>query len=127
MDIPKIKKMVAEAYAPNEDDNVIPKFFTQFVFTENAGILIRIPFSECGSTPPPLLNLIWRVALEAVPGLKRSEGEIRQEILAFYEGNTDSLEGAGGKYLVRASAVQISEDRGGTIRAVTECQIMVAK
>jgi len=85
MDITALKKIVSEAYAITDSASAIPRFSTQFTFTDK-GLLIRIPIYEGQPPPKPLVGLICHVITTALPRLKKKPEELLHDLLAAAEG-----------------------------------------
>lgn len=60
MDITALKNIVSDAYAIADSATAIPRFSTQFTFTDKE-LLVRIPIYECQPPPRPLVGLICHV------------------------------------------------------------------
>ena len=120
MDIKALKKIVAEAYAIKDSDEVMPRFSTQFTFTQKE-ILVRIPIHEGQSPKRELLGLICGVINTALPDRKIKQEDLQQDLLAAAFGaklGNEQLD-------IRAVFMSTAYSGRRTDDAVTECQILI--
>lgn len=119
MNIPTLKKLVSEAYIIADGDMTIPKFATQFTFSDvKKQILIRIPVYE-DALSGFLFSLIFRVTTSALPHIKLKPEELRQKLIAALEGKVipgDELD-------IRA----VIQTTGKTAHAITETRILITE
>jgi len=120
MDITALKKIVSDAYAITDTADTIPKFSTQFTFTDKE-LLIRIPIYECQPPPRPLVGLICRVISTALPHLKKKPEDLQQELLAAAEGKRM----LGAELDIRGVVISTSVSGGSSAHAVTECRVLI--
>lgn len=120
MDISTLKKIVADAYAITDSSSAIPKFSTQFQFTEKE-LLVRIPIYECQMPPLPLVGLICHVINTALPQLKKQPEDLRQDLLAAAEGKHMP----GHELDIRGIVQSTTVSGGSPAHAVTECNILI--
>ena len=120
MDIPALKKAVSDAYAVTGSATTIPRFSTQFTFTEKE-LLVRIPICECQPPPKPLVGLICQIINTALPHLKKEPDDLQQDL----------MEAAAGKQMpgrevdIRGVVMSTAISGGEPAHAVTECRILV--
>lgn len=120
MDITKLKKIVLDGYAVTEGAVVIPRFSTQFTFTDT-GVFVRIPIYECQPPPRPLLVLVCQVVNAALPHLKKKPEDLELDLLAAVEGK--HIPGA--ELDILGFAMSTSVDGGSPAHAVTACHICI--
>ena len=80
MEMTKLKKMVADAYAISDKDRKIPKYSTQFSFDETKSELrIYIPVYE-HPLPDELFSLVLQVINSAFPNEKKKPESLRDDL-----------------------------------------------
>ncbi|HEY1661695.1 MAG TPA: hypothetical protein VGI03_04690 [Verrucomicrobiae bacterium] len=120
MNITALKKIVSDAYAVTNSATVIPRFSTQFTFTDKE-LLIRIPIYECQPPPKALIGLINQVISTALPHLKKKPNELEQLLLAAAEGNQVT----GAEVEIRGVVMSTSVSGGTPVHSVTECRVLI--
>lgn len=120
MDITALKKIVSDAYAIKDSTTAIPRFSTQFTFTDKE-LLVRIPIYECQPPPRPLVGLICHVINTAMPHLKKKPEDLQQDLLAAAKGDQIS----GSELDIRGVVMSTSASGGKPAHAVTECRILI--
>ena|ERR1039457_6540825 len=114
MNIQEIKTIVASAYVPSDQDDSIPKYSTQFSFSER-GVIIRIPIYEYRKMPPELLSLICLVVSKVNPNIK-GEQTVKDMLILAATGGQESDVG----FIVKGLVEETSSARG-TACAVSAC------
>jgi hypothetical protein len=122
MNIDALKKIVVEAYSVSGAATTIPRFSTQFTFTDTQ-VLVRIPIYECQPPSHPLVALIAQIVSTALPHLKKTPESLEQDILAAAEGK----ELPGRELDIRGIVVSTSVSGGRPVHAVTECRILLQR
>lgn len=120
MDIEGIKKIVSDAYAVADNATQIPKYSTQFIFSDEE-ILVRIPIFECQPPPRPLVALIVRVINAALPQAKKKPEGLEQDLLTAAEGKQIRVSELDVFGVVESTVVSESK----TVHAVTECRVRI--
>ena len=120
MNITTLKKIVSDAYAITDSTTVIPRFSTQFTFTDKE-LLIRIPIYECQPPPRQLTALIGLVISTALPHFKKKPEALEQDLLAAAEG----MHMPGAELDIRGISMSTSISGGSAVHAVTECQVRI--
>lgn len=119
MDLLKIKKMVADAYALLDTDTTIPRFATQFTFADGQ-ILIRIPIYE-HPLPRQLLLLVLAVVKHVVPERSTNEEDLRNDLERVAAG--ENL--PGDQFSMERIGQSTTADGGPTAHAVNEIRILL--
>jgi hypothetical protein len=120
MNIPELIKLVSDVYVEKDGEVTIPKFATQFTFTEYE-LFIRMPIYEF-PPPRPLVELICRVINAALPHLKKNRKFLEDSLQAAAVGKTTA---SNGRELI-ISGRGTSADRSGHA-IVTEINIRLRK
>jgi hypothetical protein len=120
MDITALKNIVSDAYAITDSATAIPRFSTQFTFTDKE-LLVRIPIYECQPPPRPLVGLICHVISTALPHLKMKPDDLTQELMAAAEGK----EMPGRELDIRGIVMSTSVSGGSPAHTVTECRVLI--
>jgi hypothetical protein len=117
MDILALRKIVSDACVVTDNDMTIPKFATQFTFSESKRqVLIRIPAYE-DALSGSLFGLIFHIIKTAIPHVKLKKEELRQRLMAALEGKAipgDELDIRG-----------IIQNTGSVAHAIIESRILI--
>lgn len=122
MDIAALKKIVSDAYAVTDSATAIPRFSTQFTFTDKE-LLVRIPIYECQPPPRPLVGLICHVVNTALPHLKKKPEDLEQDLFAAAEGK----QMPGSELDIRGVVMSTSVSGDTAAYVVTECRVLIRK
>lgn len=120
MDITALKRIVSDAYAITDSATAVPRFSTQFTFTDKE-LLVRIPIYECQPPPRPLVGLICHVINTVLPHLKKNPEDLQQDLLAAAEGK----QMPGAELDIRGVVMSTSASGGSAAHAVTECRVLI--